>query len=58
MRPTGMFNSDDLENSNRCEEIDKANWMAENRQAIHSWNVWIKDNGMPYDEYRQPIERD
>ncbi len=28
-------------------------WKEDNREAIESWNVYLRDNGMPYDEYRQ-----
>lgn len=31
----------------------EAQWLAENRQALEAWNVWTRENGMPYDEYRQ-----
>lgn len=37
-------------------EVRKAQgeeWKRENREAIESWNSWIRKNGMPYDEYRQ-----
>jgi antitoxin CcdA len=37
-------------------EVRKAmgeEWKRENREAIQSWNKWIAENGMPYDEYRQ-----
>lgn len=38
------------------EQVRKAlgeEWKRENRQAIESWNQWVAENGMPYDEYRQ-----
>lgn len=38
------------------EQVRKAlgeEWKSENRQAIESWNKWIAENGMLYDEYRQ-----
>jgi antitoxin CcdA len=31
----------------------KEEWQRENREAIESWNKWVAENGMPYDEYRQ-----
>jgi antitoxin CcdA len=37
-------------------EVHKAlgeKWKRDNREAIESWNEWIAENGMPYDEYRQ-----
>ena len=40
------------------EQVRKAlgeEWKRENRQAIESWNKWIVENGMPYDEYRDCI---
>ncbi len=38
------------------EQVRKAlgeEWKRENRQAIESWNKWIAENDIPYDEYRQ-----
>lgn len=38
------------------EQVRKAlgeEWKRENSQAIESWNKWVAENGMPYDEYRQ-----
>ena len=40
------------------EQVRKAlgeEWKRENRQAIESWNKWIAENGMPYDECRDCI---
>ena len=40
------------------EQVRKAlgeEWKRENRQAIESWNKWIAENGMPYEEYRDCI---
>lgn len=40
------------------EQVRKAlgeEWKRENRQVIESWNKWIAENGMPYDEYRDCI---
>jgi antitoxin CcdA len=37
------------------EQVQKAlgeEWKRENREAIASWNKWVAENGMPYDEYR------
>ncbi|MEQ1688750.1 MAG: type II toxin-antitoxin system CcdA family antitoxin [Sphingopyxis sp.] len=28
-------------------------WKIENRAAINSYNAWVAENGLPYDEYRQ-----
>ncbi|APG62378.1 post-segregation antitoxin CcdA [Sphingorhabdus lutea] len=28
-------------------------WKLENKAAVESWNDWIQESGMPYDEYRQ-----
>lgn len=47
--------------SQSCEEglrkqVQKARgeeWKRANREAIEGWNRWIRENGMPYDEYRQ-----
>ena len=38
------------------EQVRKAlgeEWKRDNRQAIESWNKWVAENGMPYDELRQ-----
>jgi antitoxin CcdA len=32
----------------------KEEWQRENKEAIESWNKWIAENGMPYDEFRHP----
>jgi antitoxin CcdA len=34
-------------------EAQKEEWKRDNREAIESWNKWVAENGMPYDEYRQ-----
>jgi antitoxin CcdA len=31
----------------------KEEWKRDNREAIQSWNKWVAENGMPYDEFRQ-----
>lgn len=28
-------------------------WLEENLPALEAWNQWVRENGMPYDEYRQ-----
>lgn len=28
-------------------------WLDDNRPALLAWNDWVRDNGMPYDEFRQ-----
>ena len=51
----------DINVSEACErgladEVKKARerkWLDENRPALLAWNVWIEQNGMPYDEYRE-----
>ena len=27
-------------------------WKEENREAIEAWNAWVKENGLPFAEYR------
>ncbi len=27
-------------------------WRRDNREAVENWNKWIREHGMPYDEYR------
>ena len=31
---------------------DDRRWMAENREAIESFNRWYEENGSPLDQYR------
>jgi antitoxin CcdA len=28
-------------------------WLEENLHALEAWNVWIEENGLPLEEYRQ-----
>jgi antitoxin CcdA len=28
-------------------------WLQDNHAAINSYNAWVAENGLPYDEYRQ-----
>jgi antitoxin CcdA len=28
-------------------------WLEENLPALEAWNQWIRENGIPYSEYRQ-----
>ena len=28
-------------------------WLAENREALESFNEWVAENGLPLDKYRQ-----
>jgi antitoxin CcdA len=28
-------------------------WLEENLPALEAWNQWIRENGIPYAEYRQ-----
>jgi antitoxin CcdA len=39
--------------SEQIRNAQKEEWKRENRDAIESWNKWVAENGMPYDEYRQ-----
>ena len=27
-------------------------WLKENRAALEAWNDWVRENGLPYAEYR------
>jgi antitoxin CcdA len=27
-------------------------WKEENREAMESWNEWVRENGLPFAEYR------
>jgi antitoxin CcdA len=38
------------------EEVARARreaWLEENLPALEAWNQWVRENGMPYAEYRQ-----
>jgi antitoxin CcdA len=38
------------------EEVSRAKreaWLEENLPALEAWNQWVRENGMPYAEYRQ-----
>lgn len=35
-------------------EARRLKWLEENREAIDYWNRDIAENGLPFDEYRQP----
>ncbi len=28
-------------------------WLAQNLPALEAWNEWVRENGIPYAEYRQ-----
>lgn len=28
-------------------------WLRENLPALEAWNAWVRENGIPYSEYRQ-----
>ena len=34
-------------------ETKAEQWKRENKAAIESWNRYVRENGMPYDEFRQ-----
>lgn len=36
----------------RHREIRQQKWRDENRKAIESWNRWIEENGVPFEELR------
>jgi antitoxin CcdA len=42
-----------LELATTAARSGKDNWLAENRASLLAWNEWVRQNGMPYDEYRQ-----
>jgi antitoxin CcdA len=31
----------------------KEAWLEENLPALEAWNQWVRENGIPYAEYRQ-----
>ena len=39
-----------LEEEHRERRREK--WRAENREAIETWNNWVEENGVPFDELR------
>lgn len=39
-----------------ADEVKKAReskWLEENLPALEAWNKWVRDNGIPYAEYRR-----
>lgn len=40
--------------SNRVKSAREAEWLEENRASLLAWNDWVEENGMLYEEYRQP----
>lgn len=39
-----------------ADEVKKARekkWLEENLPALHAWNAWVEEHGIPYSEYRQ-----
>ncbi|MBA4161380.1 MAG: post-segregation antitoxin CcdA [Novosphingobium sp.] len=34
-------------------EERKRRWQEENREAAEAWNVWVEENGLPLERYRQ-----
>jgi antitoxin CcdA len=39
-----------LEDEHR--EKRRAKWQAENRHAMESWNRWVEDNGIPFEDLK------
>jgi antitoxin CcdA len=39
-----------LEEEHREKRRDK--WRADNQRAIDSWNRWVEDNGIPFEELK------
>jgi antitoxin CcdA len=37
----------------KLKKAREAEWLAENREAIESYNAYVREHGMPYEEYRQ-----
>ncbi|QJQ33430.1 type II toxin-antitoxin system CcdA family antitoxin [Sphingomonas lacunae] len=37
----------------RVADARAEHWKRENKEAIASWNRYVQENGMPYDEFRQ-----
>lgn len=33
-------------------KVREAKWLEENRPALEAWNEWVRENGLPYAEYR------
>lgn len=39
-----------------AEEVSRSRreaWLEENLPALEAWNQWVRENGIPYAEYRQ-----
>ncbi len=43
---TGLFD--------KVKKAREESWLTENRASLIAWNDWVSENGMLYDEYRQP----
>lgn len=39
--------------SQHVSQAKAARWRSENRDAIESYNNWVAENGVPYDDHRQ-----
>lgn len=39
--------------SKQVAETKSIRWLNENREAIQSYNAWLAEHGLPYDEFRQ-----
>lgn len=39
--------------ADQVKKAREAKWLEENLPALEAWNAWVRENGIPYAEYRQ-----
>lgn len=39
--------------ADQVKKTREAKWLEENLPALEAWNAWVRENGIPYAEYRQ-----
>jgi antitoxin CcdA len=39
--------------TDQVRKAQEARWLEENLPALEAWNEWVRENGLPYAEYRQ-----
>jgi antitoxin CcdA len=39
--------------ADHVQKAREAKWLEDNLPALEAWNEWVRENGIPYAEYRQ-----
>ena len=39
--------------ADQVKKAREAKWLEENLPALEAWNEWVRENGIPYAEYRR-----